>query len=134
MKEVHTAGFRLMGKIRPGQANSFSEDRRQKRDSTYGRGPCGGGALGYVMRGLSFVDLRQFFGRRGSPGWRGVVAKVMQEAQPKTIRATAVPSEAGVRVIEPLPTGCEVPQTERGGGEDTAWVSFSMDDAISVEV
>ena len=63
----------------------------------------------------------------GKPRVVGVVASVMEDAQQKTTRETAVISEAGVRAtshvriapmtgkkVEPLPMGCEVPRLEGG--------------------
>ena len=43
-------------------------------------------------------------------------------------------AEPTVKVVEPLPPGCRVPQVRGGGESDPAWVIFFVDDAISVEI
>lgn len=48
-----------------------------------GLDPAGAAAFGYVVGGYVVVDMRLQFGRRGRPGWRGVVASAMQDAQQK---------------------------------------------------
>ena len=109
--------------------------------------PAGAVAFGYVLGDHLFIDLRLQFGCRGSPGWWGVIASAVQQAQRQMTRASATILEAGVlaaahvRVAantgieaEPLPEGCTVAEVEGGGAADTAWVIFFMDDALSVEV
>ena len=84
----------------------------------------------------------------GKPRVVGVVASVMEDAQQKTTRETAVISEAGVRAtshvriapmtgekVESLPMGCAVPRLEgRWVVDYESGVSFFMYDAISVEM
>ena len=108
---------------------------------------AGAAAFGYVLGDHLFVDLRLQVGWKGSPGWWGVIASAIQQAQRQMIRASAAILEAGVAVkahvrvadhtgieAEPLPEGCTVEEAERGGAEDPARVVFFVDDAVSVEV
>ena len=44
-----------------------------------------------------------------------------------------IAEQTGVEA-EPLPEGCTGKEVEGGGADDTAWVVFFMDDAVSVEV
>ena len=108
---------------------------------------AGAANVGYVLGGYLFIDLRLQFGWRGSPGWWGVTASVIQQAQRQTTKASATILAAGkvatahVQVagrtgvaVEPLPQ-VSIVETVRGGGEeDPAWGGFFMDDAVSVEV
>ena len=154
--ECHLAG--VMGQIIKrvlGLRNKFGTGKRiliQKMDvksafRQVGVDPAGAANFGYVLGGYLFIDLRLQFGWRGSPGWWGVIASAIQQAQRQTTRASATILAAGkeatahVQVaghtgvaVEPLPRGCIVAEAEGGGEEDPAWVVFFMDDAVSVEV
>ena len=109
--------------------------------------PDGAAAFGYVLGRYLFVDLRLQFGWRGSPGWWGVISAAMQHAQCNTTRASASFSQAGDRAVEHVtiapstgrpvvgwPAECVVRPAKGGGANDTAFVVFFMDDAISIEV
>ena len=154
--ECHLAG--VMGQIIKrvlGLRDKFGTGKRiliKKMDvksvfRQVGVDPAGAANFGYVLGGYLFIDLRLQFGWRGSPGWWGVIASVIQQAQGQTTKASATILAAGkeatahVKVaghtgvaVEPLPRGCMVEEVEGEGEEDPAWVVFSMDDAVSVKV
>ena len=58
--------------------------------------PAGVVNFGYVLGNYLFIDLRLQFGWRGGPGWWGVVASAIQQAQRQTTRASATTLDAGV--------------------------------------
>ena len=76
-----------------------------------------------------------------------MVASAIQQAQRQPMRASETTLDAGVAATahvriaehngvetEPLPEGCTVNKVEGGGADDTAWVVFFMDDAVSLDV
>ena len=100
-----------------------------------------------VLRGYLFFDLRLQFGWRGSPGWWGLIASAIQQAQRQTKKASATVQAAGKDAtahvqgawhtgvaVEPLPRVCIVEEVKGGEKEDPAWIVFFMDDAVLVEL
>ena len=59
--------------------------------------PAGAAAFGYAIADYIVVDMRLQVGWRGSPGWWGLVASAMQDAQRKSTRVTGVILEEGIR-------------------------------------
>ena len=110
-----------------------------------GVAPDRAAAFVYSLEHLAFDDLRWQFGWRGSPGWSGVVASAIQEADWSTTWASAGTSAAATEAtghvgvaeptrkdVEPLPSGCRVPKVRGGDERDPAWVIFFVDGAIPV--
>ena len=164
---------RLAGMVRGLQINLVGAlDEKGKRgiiyDSTFSGEPEGGRVIEttywdqisvlhlvdvvlQIVRGFSGgLPVRRHadaFGRSGSPGWCGVIASAIQQAQRQTTRASAtilttgVAATARVRVaahtgleVKPLPESCMAKAVEGRGIENAAWVVFCIDDAVSVEV
>ena len=89
--------------------------------------PAGAVNFGYVLGDHLFINPRLQFGWRGSPGWWGVLANAIQQAQRQTTRASVTILDARVAVTahvrvaedtgvkaEPLPKGFTVQAVERG--------------------